>query len=65
MAATASIPVYLSIGAGSAMEIGAIELTADAAGTITLTTLDVAAALRETADAMEAAAAKEADGGTP
>lgn len=62
MAATASIPVYLSIGGGSATEIGTIELTADADGTITLTTLDIAAALRETADAMEAAAEEVPDG---
>ncbi|MFI1701964.1 hypothetical protein ACH419_39290 [Streptomyces bobili] len=63
MAATASIPVYLTIGGGSALEIGTIKLTADIDGKITLTTLDIAAALRETADAMDEAA-KEADGGT-
>lgn len=64
MAATASIPVYLSIGGGSATEIGTIKLSVDADGTATLTTFDIVAALRETADAMEASA-KEADGGTP
>lgn len=64
MAATASIPVYLSIGSGTAMEIGTIELSASGDGTVTLTTFDIAAALRDAADAMEAAA-KEADGGTP
>jgi hypothetical protein len=67
MAATMSIPVYLTIGNGSATEIGQIELAAEADGTFTLTSLDVAAALRETADAMEAvakkAAEKEVDGG--
>ncbi|WP_086765356.1 hypothetical protein [Streptomyces bobili] len=62
MAATASIPVYLAIGNGGIpWEIGTIELTADASGTITLTTMDIAAALRETADAMEAAAREESD----
>ncbi|MFF3310491.1 hypothetical protein [Streptomyces sp. NPDC002952] len=63
MVATASIPVYLAIGnGGSLTEIGTIHLMADASGTITLTTLDIAAALRKTADAMEAAAEEAPDG---
>ncbi|MGW1267545.1 hypothetical protein [Streptomyces sp. NPDC002491] len=61
MAAELSIPVYLSIGGGSATEIGTIELSADEKGQITLTTLDIAAALRETADAIEAAAREDSD----
>ncbi|WAL93989.1 hypothetical protein [Streptomyces sp. Je 1-369] len=62
MAATVSIPVYLSIGGGSTVEIGTIELTADSRGVITLTAFDISAALRETADAMdEAARAREAE----
>ncbi|WP_309029120.1 hypothetical protein [Streptomyces alfalfae] len=56
MAATASIPVYLSVGGGAPVEIGSIELAADSDGRITLTTFDIAAALRETADAMDEAA---------
>ncbi|MFJ9128932.1 hypothetical protein ACIRJS_33005 [Streptomyces sp. NPDC102340] len=56
MAATASIPVYLTLGTGSATEIGQIELEASADGTFTLTAFDIVAALRETADAMESAA---------
>lgn len=56
MAATASIPVFLTLGTGSATEIGQIELEADASGTFTLTAFDIVAALRETADAMESAA---------
>lgn len=65
MAATLSIPVYLSIGSGSAMEIGQIKLSAEPDGKITLTILDIAAALRETADSMEAAAKEEVDGAAP
>jgi 20S proteasome alpha/beta subunit len=56
MAATASIPVYLSIGSGSPVAIGSIELAVDSRGVFTLTSFDVAAALREAADAVEAAA---------
>jgi hypothetical protein len=55
MAATVSIPVSLTIGGGSAVEIGTIELALNADGTATLTTFDIAAALRETADALDAA----------
>jgi hypothetical protein len=65
MAATLSIPVYLSIGSGSAMEIGQIELSAGPDGKVTLTVLDIAAALRETADAMEAAAREEVGDAAP
>ncbi|MGW5409015.1 hypothetical protein [Streptomyces spiralis] len=61
MAATASIPVYLTIGGGSAVEIGKVELAIDSDGTVTLTALDIAAALRETADAMEAAAREDSN----
>ncbi|CAL9313911.1 hypothetical protein [Streptomyces sp. SudanB91_2054] len=75
MAVTASIPVYLSIGGGSSVEIGTIELAADSHGQITLTTFDIAAALRDAADAIEEAtreaeqpaegSGEEADGATP
>ncbi|WP_432164877.1 hypothetical protein [Streptomyces sp. bgisy031] len=64
MAATINIPVYLTLGTGSVTEIGTIEIEADAEGKFTLTTFDVATALRETADAMEAAA-KEAEDAAP
>ena len=63
MAAELSIPVYLAIGSGSTTEIGTIELAADADGQVTLTTFDIAAALRETADAMEAAAREREEAG--
>jgi hypothetical protein len=65
MAATLSIPVYLSIGSGSAMEIGQIKLSAEPDGRVTMTILDIAAALRETAASMEAAATEEVDGAAP
>lgn len=64
MAATINIPVYLTLGTGSATEIGTIEIEANAEGTFSLTTFDVTAALRETADAMDAAA-KEAKDAAP
>jgi uncharacterized protein (UPF0254 family) len=54
MAATVSIPVYLGIGSGTTTEIGTIELAVNSDGTCTLTTFDIAAALREIADAIEA-----------
>jgi hypothetical protein len=56
VAATASIPVYLSVGNGSAVEIGQIKLSLDGKGRATLTTFDIAAALREAADELEKAA---------
>jgi hypothetical protein len=74
MPADVSIPVYLSIGGGSSVEIGAIELSADANGTITMTSFDIAAALRDAADSVEKAAreveqqstdGEEVDGATP
>ena len=61
MAADLSIPVYLSIGNNDPGQIGTIELSADASGQITLTTLHIAAVLREAADAMEAAAREDSD----
>lgn len=64
MAATINIPVYLTLGTGSTTEIGTIEIEANAEGTFTLTAFDVTAALRKTADAMDAAA-KEAEDAAP
>ncbi|MFD4788247.1 hypothetical protein ACFWN1_14550 [Streptomyces sp. NPDC058459] len=61
MAAGLSIPVYLSIGSSTPTQIGTVSLSADANGTVTLTTLDIAAALRETADAIEAATEEDSD----
>ncbi|MFB7776913.1 hypothetical protein [Streptomyces bauhiniae] len=61
MAAELSIPVYLSIGSSAPTQIGKVSLSADANGTVTLTTLDIAAALRETADAIEAATEEDSD----
>lgn len=59
MAATLSIPLYLSVGSGSEVEIGEVVLTADSDGTITMTTTDIAAGLREAADAIERAGQEE------
>ncbi|MFD8611069.1 hypothetical protein [Streptomyces sp. NPDC059631] len=59
MAATVSIPLYLTIGTGTSTEIGTIDLAVDSDGRCTLTTFDIAAALREVADAIEAPADEE------
>ncbi|MBK3631572.1 hypothetical protein JHN52_01070 [Streptomyces sp. MBT97] len=61
MPAELSIPVYASLGNNGPWQIGTIELSVDESGKITLTTLHVAAVLREAADAMEAAAREDSD----
>ncbi|MBP5883166.1 hypothetical protein QBA57_28625 [Streptomyces scabiei] len=60
MPGTFAIPIYLRIGSGTETEVGQVVLDIDGDGTVTMTTSDIAAALRATADAMEASA-KEVD----
>jgi uncharacterized protein (UPF0254 family) len=60
MAGTLAIPIYLRIGNGTEAEVGQVVLEVHGDGTVTMTTSDIAAALRATADAIEASA-KEAD----
>ncbi|MFE7273032.1 hypothetical protein [Streptomyces sp. NPDC057623] len=64
MPGTFDIPIYLRIGNGTETEVGQVVLNIDGDGTVTMTTSDIAAALRATADAMEASA-KEADDAAP
>lgn len=61
MPGTVAIPIYLSIGGGTAMEVGQVVLDIEPDGTVTMAVPDIAAALRVTADAMEAPEQEVAD----
>lgn len=61
MPGTFDIPIYLRIGSGTETEVGQVVLDIDGDGTVTMTTSDIAAALRAAADAMEASAKEVAD----
>lgn len=61
MPSTFDIPIYLRIGSGTETEVGQVVLDIDGDGTVTMTTSDIVAALRATADAMEASAKEVAD----
>ncbi|WP_028814434.1 hypothetical protein [Streptomyces flavidovirens] len=54
MAATLPIPVYLRVGNGSETQIGEVVVSVDSTGMATLTLTDIAAALRATANEMDA-----------
>lgn len=54
MSGTYAIPIYMRIGNGTETEVGQVVLGIDGDGTVTMTVSDIAAALRTTADAMEA-----------
>jgi uncharacterized protein (UPF0254 family) len=55
MAATLPIPLYLRVGSGTEVQIGEALVAVDSDGTATLTVSDIAAGLREAADAVERA----------
>ncbi|MFC9847784.1 hypothetical protein ACFWFF_01540 [Streptomyces sp. NPDC060223] len=54
MPGTYGIPIYLRIGSGTETEVGQVVLAIEGDGTVTMTASDIAAALRATADTMEA-----------
>ncbi|QFQ97450.1 hypothetical protein F9278_15900 [Streptomyces phaeolivaceus] len=61
MPGTLAIPIYLRIGNGTETEVGQVVLDLEGDGTVTMTTTDIAEALRATADAIEASAKEAAD----
>jgi hypothetical protein len=60
MAATLSIPLYLRVGDGTEAQIGEVVVAIDSRGIATLTVSNIAAGLREAADAVEQAAEEDA-----
>ncbi|MER8219702.1 hypothetical protein ABTZ58_03710 [Streptomyces sp. NPDC094143] len=60
MAATLSIPLYLRVGTGTEVQIGEALVAVDSDGKATLTVSDIAAGLREAADAVERARQEDA-----